>query len=551
MLKMIRCDKFMENGHIRPPIVFHKGLNTILGSNTGSNSIGKSTFLMILDFVFGGDDYIEKSTDIHESIGEHTIEWQFIFNDINYFYSRSTKEYTKVNICNSSFETLKVISVDTYCEILSKEYQLDLPGLTLRNAVGRFIRVFGRDTTNENKPLRNAVKEKEKNEIEGLIKLCGRYSEIEKLSKETDEAKGKERTFKNANNYSYLRMAKNKKEYKSNVMQIEQLEKNKEELIRKSEQGLLDLSSLQSEEIEKLKNELSIYKRQRTRLLSKIRNYEIDNNFFKPSFERNFGELLEFFPNCNLKKIDEIEAFHTKLTSVLNKEISENKNNIQSMIESLNEKISEVEKRISEVNKIPNISIAILKEYSSVQKDLQILQDSNNNYNTLNELTKNRKDLVESLNSTIIKVSENVQNDLNNTMNKLNNYIYDGKRTSPIIEIIDATHYNFKTPLDNGTGTKNRGLVIFDLSMLELTNLPIVVHDSIILKHIEDYAIEKILELYSRSEKQIFIALDKETSYSNISQKILNDNNVLRLQANGGELFGYSWNKIENNAQKE
>ena len=35
-------------------IVFNSGLSVVLGTNTGDNSIGKSTFLLIVDFVFGG-----------------------------------------------------------------------------------------------------------------------------------------------------------------------------------------------------------------------------------------------------------------------------------------------------------------------------------------------------------------------------------------------------------------------------------------------------------------------------------------------------------------
>lgn len=31
MLKQISCDKFLENGHIRKPIEFHPGLNTVMG----------------------------------------------------------------------------------------------------------------------------------------------------------------------------------------------------------------------------------------------------------------------------------------------------------------------------------------------------------------------------------------------------------------------------------------------------------------------------------------------------------------------------------------
>ena len=57
MLVEIMCDEFKDHGKPRGCIRLHAGLNTVMGSASGSNSIGKSTFLMIIDFVFGGDDY--------------------------------------------------------------------------------------------------------------------------------------------------------------------------------------------------------------------------------------------------------------------------------------------------------------------------------------------------------------------------------------------------------------------------------------------------------------------------------------------------------------
>ena len=55
MLKRIRCDKFREK-----EIIFHPGLNAVIGDEIASNSIGKSTLLMIIDFVFGGSEYIKQ-----------------------------------------------------------------------------------------------------------------------------------------------------------------------------------------------------------------------------------------------------------------------------------------------------------------------------------------------------------------------------------------------------------------------------------------------------------------------------------------------------------
>ena len=37
------------------------GLNSILGDDVSTNSIGKSTLLMIIDFVFGGNTFISKN----------------------------------------------------------------------------------------------------------------------------------------------------------------------------------------------------------------------------------------------------------------------------------------------------------------------------------------------------------------------------------------------------------------------------------------------------------------------------------------------------------
>ena len=56
-----------------------------------------------------------------------------------------------------------------------------------------------------------------------------------------------------------------------------------------------------------------------------------------------------------------------------------------------------------------------------------------------------------------------------------------------------------------------------------------------------DDAIEKIVELYSTSGKQIIIALDKQDSYSEKTSLLLSESAVLRLTSNGQELFGRSW----------
>ena len=62
MLAEISCSEFKHHCEVRSPIRFNEGLNVVLGTDAGNNSIGKSTLLMIVDFAFGGTDYIEKSS---------------------------------------------------------------------------------------------------------------------------------------------------------------------------------------------------------------------------------------------------------------------------------------------------------------------------------------------------------------------------------------------------------------------------------------------------------------------------------------------------------
>jgi hypothetical protein len=83
---------------------------------------------------------------------------------------------------------------------------------------------------------------------------------------------------------------------------------------------------------------------------------------------------------------------------------------------------------------------------------------------------------------------------------------------------------------------------VFDLSILTLTCLPALIHDSVVLKQIADAPLEKILELYQNNGKQVFIALDKVKSYSERAQEILQQDSIIHLSDTGNELFGRSWN---------
>lgn len=130
-------------------------------------------------------------------------------------------------------------------------------------------------------------------------------------------------------------------------------------------------------------------------------------------------------------------------------------------------------------------------------------------------------------------------------MKHFNDSLYTDARKAPRLHLNSYNSYTFETPDDTGTGTNYKGMVLYNLAVLYLTVLPAIAHDSLIPKNISDGAIDGIMKIYAGTDKQVFIAFDKQDSYPKGTRRILADNMVLKLSDNNSELYGESWNKEE------
>lgn len=182
MLVEIYCDKFKtggKDGEVRAPITFHEGLNAIVGDEDRSNSIGKSTLLMIIDFVFGGKDYINKCLAVHENVKEHNICFTLEFEGIEYSFMRNTVKYNEVIRCDRQYvpcEDKKSMTIEEYTAFLGEMYGLKFEGLSWRGLMSKYIRVFGRDTMDASRPLQEAKDGKVEDEIKRYLKQFYRYA---------------------------------------------------------------------------------------------------------------------------------------------------------------------------------------------------------------------------------------------------------------------------------------------------------------------------------------------------------------------------------------
>lgn len=85
MLKTIFCDKIPL-----APLHFVPGLNVLVGDDAGENSIGKSSVLLLIDFVFGGDDFIRLASEVVRNVGDVEVLFCLEFESKEYWFRRST-----------------------------------------------------------------------------------------------------------------------------------------------------------------------------------------------------------------------------------------------------------------------------------------------------------------------------------------------------------------------------------------------------------------------------------------------------------------------------
>ena len=142
--------------------------------------------------------------------------------------------------------------------------------------------------------------------------------------------------------------------------------------------------------------------------------------------------------------------------------------------------------------------------------------------------------------------------EINTQLAEFDSKLYDTRRIPPTIRFDENKKYRYGSPVDDGTGTSDKNLILFDLVILELTDLPAVIHDSPLIKNISDALVERILDLYRTfTTKQIFIAFDKDQSYTERTQAHIEQTTVIQLGEDEHALYGFAWNRQGATAPEE
>jgi len=533
MLKRIKCEKFRQK-----EIRFHKGLNAVVGDDLGKNSLGKTSLLMIIDFIFGGENYLTVNNDTVEQLGHHEFLFSFEFNSEEFNFIRSTESSDEILFCDDNFQKIESKNVQDYCLWLQERYHCELEGLSFRNIVGRYFRIYGKQNLNEKKPIQYFDKEIEEQQIMNLIKLFDKYRSLKNLQEKLSELENNRKAFNSASKANLISITANKTEYKGNQDAICEMKNEIERL----EKQTASIKSLITRDVIELQEELRALTIARTKLLNKKKRIKLNNETSKSKTKAELDKLIQYFPEFNREKIEEIDDFHEQIKKILKKELKDSENEIGEEISNYDIFIFEITEKIRSLLQIEdNSTNSAIKTRKIIELTSKIntLQEKNNNYDNKKNTTTNIKNDKGEYETSRTKVTDDTSNLINKLLNEFIKEIYSDGRRSPSLNIHNKT-YSFSTIGDTGTGTAYSSLISFDLILLKLTRLPAIIHDLPLFKNIEKPAQENIFKLYTEYEKQIFIAIDEVITYNKESQKIIESNKVLQL-TNDKLLFIKDW----------
>ena len=541
MLLEIRCSAFAHSGENRNvvSIVFHSGLNVVCGGDKGDNSIGKTTFLKIVDFAFGADDY--PTEDIQTQIGDHAVEFAFEFSGERFHFRRETKTKDIVHKCDSQYAPTEEIPLSDYRRFLLEKYGLGTTGLSFREYLGAFSRIYGKKAGLGEDPLYLPGDDKKKTLVR-LMKIFGKYGAIEEFDKALSTAAHRKKTYKDAEKAEIVQVISSA-EKKENDRKLQKLN---EEIERLQHEFGTELSTA-SDKAELLsatmKTELAKLMRRRSNLRTNLELLDQNNDDIAVSLANSFEDLKEFFPEADLRKIQEVENFHRELKKILDPRIARARKDIASRLSVIESKIDGLHKELESVSQEGGASGAILRTYAEKVREVERLSSANEAFGEARKIEDDakiaRKNYLEAFDDAGVSVVNSINADL-----QASNAEICGEEVSvPRFSMRDGTRYAFENKNDHGAGASNRGVLQFHLAVLRLTKLPVLIEDSDNFKTIEDRYVLKLLELFAREEKQIFVALDRVGHYSEDGNVpvVISDNVVLRL-SKGNELFGRAWN---------
>jgi len=535
MLKEISCDKFSNN-----PIIFNESFNVILGDSVATNSIGKSSFLMVIDFAMGGDSFTKYNTDVPEELGHHYYYFKFLFQGKIHIFRRGTHRPEIVNRCNDKFEDIDTIDIDDYRAFLKTAYGLEDLDLSFRGIVSLFSRIWGKENLEPKRPLDGHKQQSANDTLISILKLYGLYSTLQNLAADLVKKKSDKSALSSALKRSFIPKI-NKSKYKSNLSLISHINSEFEDIKRELATYATSMIKIASRQIADLKEAKDTLFRSKLLVDSRLARIKSSLSQNHPIKGKSFDLLKNFFPNVLEEKILQVEEFHSEIAVILRRELKSSEKELLAERDSVNSEIAKIDASLALILvdvENPGLIVDRVYDLSNTRKSAEL---ENQYHDQEVELALQVKEIQQQLTIDRKKLLTQIEVKLNTELQKLSLRIYGAEKKSPYLTFTDS-NYDFQIFEDTGTGKAYSNLILFDLAIFHTSRVPFLIHDSLLFKNIENQAVAKIVELYAASPKQTFIAIDEVQKYGEKAAQSMHDAAVLEL-SNTKVLYIKDWRK--------
>ena len=553
MLIEIQSDAFKIGNTVRDAISFHSGLNSVVAYTQGNNSVGKTSFLLAIDFAFGGETYYSDEAKIIKNIGHHIINFTFEFNGQKYRYSRSTNEPDLVTACGSNYaEIITQISIEEYKNKLNELYKLEILDMNFRDIISTYIRISHKSPKELSEFLKQHQDEYKGAGVIRFEKLFEKYSLIKEENDKYIHAKNLADAFNKAQKLDFISGSDlKKKEIEDIQKEITELENRNDTICNNSDsEQIANLDKEQATRAAKLQGLLQPLRSKRTKLLNKIETTQKTYDGLLIPTKEELSVLQSFFPNTNIKKLYDIEEFHFKMSDILREELKHSIAQYQLELKNTESQILSLETELQNITPGKTLPKAAYTEYANNFSKIQKLKEKLENFEKGKELKISSDNCKQNLFNKEINILNQISNSVNTCMAELNSSIQEGKWINPMLHFEEPktntakgiSNYSLTSNNDSGDGTQGANVILFDLSVLKLSKLPVIIHDGLVRNEIDQEREQDFIKLYAKqNDKQVFTEFNNLNRYSQDIQKILTNSKVIELGNDEKSLYGKSY----------
>ena len=502
MLKLISCEKV-----IKTPIAFGEGLNCVVGADDAQNSIGKSSVLMLIDFAFGGNDFPTKCDDVIRNVGHFKIGFEFEF-DKKYSFIRDTEEPDSVYFVES--QELKTLR--EFTSFLKGKYLPDELDISFRECVSGFFRIYQRNNYDDKRPLDIVKKDSWDSIRKRILKIYGEYWRVSNLEDKKSEKTKVLSDIKGAFGSGAVRKI-TKTQYNKNINHIGEMTSEIESIKNSLKKNVTDIKSLINDRNISLKKEKDELLEKRNYLRAQLARIDSNLDGSKIRNSKSFQVVTEFFPEIDAGRLETVETFHKGISKILKAQLNAEK---MLIMESLSVADSDIEKLDKELLKIVDSkeeSVYLLERLMELDRSNRDLITQNEYWSRESKIKEEITQIQSAIGETIKNYISEIEKSLNSGMKYYIESIYHDKAILPKLSL-DSTDYKFSHGDDRGTGKGFANMIALDLTFLEKTHLPCIIHDSLLFKNLDIPAVESLIKIYSGFKKQIFISIDEVSKYS-------------------------------------